>query len=134
MTDHCAMHVPYFSRQSCLPDTARLSSDLRESARWPFQESGKLLDQDALPADVTIIDISIGGMGVLVGEARREGEPCAISFDVPFQHARKRLNAWGKVTYCQPLNPACFKVGVRFRGFDMDSKIYIEELCGFESL
>lgn len=112
-----------------VPHGAPADAERRRHARRQLDQSGRMLDHDAAPIDITIVDISIGGLGILVSDARRKGDPCVISFNILIENRMRRINAWAKVVHCIQQGENSYRAGIRFCDHDPNSKSHIEELC-----
>lgn len=67
------------------------------------------------------IDLSTGGLSLILPKALVEQPNCAISFDVPLQYQPQRVLVSGRVISCQRKAPQSYRVGVQFVHADWDS-------------
>lgn len=84
---------------------------------------------DAIHREINTVDISPGGIGILVTEPLAAEVECVLAIDVLVSDAIKRINIWGKVVYCLCLGANQFRVGIRIRDADSISKMHITLLC-----
>ena len=101
---------------------------VRMSPRKALNLSGKLLDQDALPTRILLVDISKGGMGIVAGNPVMRGAPCAVAFDVELEGMQRRVNVWGKVVHSTMLKNGMCRIGVQNRDCDAQSRLIIEKI------
>jgi c-di-GMP-binding flagellar brake protein YcgR len=108
------------------------SAGQQERRRYPrkqFVVPAKLLHYDAVPREVQIQDISLGGMSLRSAHKMERGDPCATALDLSTPHCVVRINIWAKVRYCWQLEDNMYQVGIRFIDFDSFSKMHIEDIC-----
>ncbi len=105
------------------------AAELRAMPRKSLFGPGRLLVGDSIQREINTVDISLGGIGILVTEPLAAEDECVLAIDVLISDAIKRINIWGKVVYCLSLGVNQFKVGVRFKDADSISKMHITLLC-----
>jgi len=72
------------------------------------------------------IDISTGGLSLIVPEPIKIGQACAISFDVPAQHSKQRTLVRGTVASCVANDSDGYRVGIQHMESDPVSRQLIE--------
>jgi hypothetical protein len=110
-------------------ESVALPDEFRSSTRIVVNQSARLLDLHVNLHAITIVDISMGGLGILTSEAKQVGDSCAIAFEIVLGGVSIKVSAWAKIAYCIRLSDTRFRVGVKVREHDSRSQWDFEEIC-----
>lgn len=106
-----------------MSDKSAVSSaeDLRKSVRKVLLSQAIFVSQNLRVKSAITIDISTGGLSLMVPEPLQIGQACAISFDVPGKRSKQRTLISGTVASCIAKG-ASYRVGVHYVESDPVSK------------
>jgi c-di-GMP-binding flagellar brake protein YcgR len=104
--------------------TMQERSDRRAAVRYPATLT--LIDGTRLGAET--VDISHGGISVLVATGVRLAQVCAIDIRLQFDQVAHQILAMGPVVYCEPAAGGGFRAGIQLIAVDPASAQVIERL------
>jgi hypothetical protein len=94
----------------------------RQSIRKALLSKAIFISLNVTAKFASTIDLSVGGLSVTLPAPLAVGQLCAISFDVPIEHAQQRALISGRVTSCVERDAQDYRVGIRFVQADATSK------------
>lgn len=104
------------------------SNEARRFPRKPVAVPARLLLSGAEANDVSTVDISEAGVGIIAVAALNAGSSCVVALDLHADNGRRRINAWGEVVYTQQIGPNRYRSGIRFTDMDSFSRLCIRKL------
>jgi c-di-GMP-binding flagellar brake protein YcgR len=102
-----------------------IAKDLRKSARKILLSNAIFVSQNIRLKSAITIDISTGGMSLVLPVSLAVGQSCAISFDVPDQHSKQRILINGTIVSCIAKGEA-YRIGVHYIETDPISRQLIQ--------
>lgn len=100
----------------------------RRFARKALAQPARLLLSGSRPDEVSTLDISEGGVGLIAVAALEAGTSCVVALDLHVDNDRRRINAWGEVVYSTRVGPGRYRTGIRFTDMDSYSSLCIRKL------
>ena len=88
--------------------------DLRTEARKVLRCAARIALNDARQIKGRTIDISMGGISMMLDEPFTVPQQCAIAFDAPVGGKIVNINVTAKSTYCTCVGTSGFRVGFQF--------------------
>ncbi|WP_151636570.1 PilZ domain-containing protein [Noviherbaspirillum aerium] len=83
------------------------------------------------PVRCRTLDISLGGLSLMLSEQLRVGQECTIGFEAPLDGKMVRVMGQGKVVYSILAGADGFRVGMQFTNMDgANSKIVAQLMMG----
>ena len=98
----------------------------RQSVRRVLLSNAIFIALDVSSQVARTIDLSIGGMSLILPQPLPIGQVCAVTFDVPYDQSKQRALVSGRVASCIPDGNNAYRVGVRFVQADAISKQLIK--------
>lgn len=123
----CCAALDVFPTVIISPSRTESAPEQRKSLRKEFCHTGKILVQGSAALPFRTVDISVGGIGGIVGEPFATGSKCAIALDLPIESKTRRINAWGEIVHCDA-TALKFRVGIKYQDFDSLSRLYLFQL------
>lgn len=99
---------------------------MRQSARRTLLGSAIFIALDVSSRLARTIDLSVGGMSLILPQPLPIGRVCAVTFDVPYDKEKQRALVSGRVVSCIPDGNNAYRIGVRFVQADPVSKQLIK--------
>ena len=85
----------------------------------------------ASPKRARTLDISLGGLSLMIGEQLRPGQECTVGFEAPLNGKTVRVMGSAKVVYSILSGNDGFRVGLQFVKLDAaNSKLVAELMMG----
>lgn len=111
-----------------MPDKSSTGSpkDLRKSVRKVLLSHAIFVSENLRLKSAVTIDVSTGGLSLIVPEALAIGQACAISFDVPGKLSKQRTLIRGTVASCIAKGADGYRVGVHYVESDPVSRQLIQ--------
>ena len=82
----------------------------------------------AAPLHARTLDISIGGICMIIGEELHTGQECAIGFETPLNGKMVRVTAAARVVYSILSGTEGFRTGMQFVRLDEENHRIVAEL------
>lgn len=105
-----------------------MKSDTRSFPRKIMRCALTLVVPGAAPIRARTLDISLGGISVMVGEQLRVGQNCTVGFEAPLNGKPVRVTATAKVIYSILSGTDGFRVGLEFVHLDPANHKIVAEL------
>lgn len=80
------------------------------------------------PVRCRTLDISLGGLSMLVGEQLRVGQECTVGFEAPLNGKMVRVMGQGKVVYSILAGADGFRIGMQFINIDAANSKTVAQL------
>jgi hypothetical protein len=104
------------------------SIEARRFTRKAVAVPARLLLSGAEENDVSTVDISESGVGIIAAAALNAGSSCVVALDLHADNGRRRINAWGEIVYTKQVGPDRYRSGIRFTDMDSYSRLCIRKL------
>jgi c-di-GMP-binding flagellar brake protein YcgR len=104
-----------------------MKSDTRSFPRKILRCAVIVAVPGAAPMRGRVLDISLGGISVIVPEQLRAGLGCGVDFEAPLNGKPVRVTATVKVIY-SILGADGFRVGLEFQNLDPTNHKHVAEL------
>lgn len=98
--------------------TPQMKSEIRIFPRKIFRCPAKLAVLGSEPVQARAVDISLGGLSVIVSGQLHIGQICNVDFEVPLNGKTVRVMVTAKVVYCILGETDGFRVGLQFMQLD----------------
>lgn len=108
--------------------TAVSTEELRKHPRTSFSQSAKILVQGSAASDCRTMDVSSGGISVLVSESIDVGSSCLLSMETRIDSRVRKINLWGKIVYCD-VDGDAFRIGIQYRDYGSMGRLCLQQLC-----
>lgn len=105
-----------------------MDENQRVYPRKPLRCIAKVMAQGGQPLTGRTVDLSMGGVCLLLPEELRKGMPCAISFEVPIHGEMRRFSGLGRVAYCVLSGTDGFRTGLQFMQLDAANTKILNQL------
>lgn len=96
-------------------------SEQRKAARKILLGRAVFASPELTVSSALTIDLSTGGLSLILPKALGDQPNCAVSFDVPLEYQPQRVLVSGRVISCEKKAPQSYRVGVQFIHADWDS-------------
>jgi len=90
------------------------SKDLRAESRKVLRCTARIVLNNATQIKGRTLDISMGGISVMLDEPLAVQQQCSIEFDAPVGGKIVNVNVMAKSTYCTCVGTSGFRVGFQF--------------------
>ena len=107
------------------PVVAKVANDMRKSVRKILLSHAIFVSQKLRLKSAVTVDISTGGLSLIVPEPLEIGRACAISFDVPGEASMERTLIQGTIASCVAKEDG-YRIGVHYVQSDPVSKQLIQ--------
>lgn len=104
--------------------------EVRAYPRKVFRCRAKLLVEDKLPMRAWTVDISIGGISLMLAEPIDPGQYCIVKFDAVVDGISRRFSAMAKSIYSVCSYTGKYRTGFQFPGLSMANASFIDKLEG----
>jgi c-di-GMP-binding flagellar brake protein YcgR len=94
-----------------------MAEEQRKFPRRPLKRAARVVTRDAPPVEGTTIDVSAGGLCLVLPRQLPVGAPCAVSFDIPVNAFKQTVSAVSRVTWAICSTDG-FKTGLQFVEID----------------
>jgi c-di-GMP-binding flagellar brake protein YcgR len=94
-----------------------MAEEQRKFPRRPLKRAARVITRDAPPTEGVTIDVSSGGMCVMLPRQLAPGTACAVSFDIPVNAFKQSVSAVAKVAW-SICSSEGFKTGLQFSEID----------------
>jgi c-di-GMP-binding flagellar brake protein YcgR len=98
--------------------TSLMKSEIRNFPRKIFRCQAKLALSGTAPVQARTVDISLGGLSLVVPGQLHIGQTCDVEFEAPLNGKTVRVIASGKVVYCIHGETDGFRIGLQFMQLD----------------
>lgn len=100
---------------------------MNDAPSAPQKRSGHVTSA-ASPAHARTLDISLGGVSLMLGEQLRPGQECTVGFEAPVSGKTVRVMGLAKVVYSILSGNDGFRVGLQFVKLDAANSKSVAEL------
>lgn len=94
-----------------------MAEEQRKFSRRPLKRAARVITRNAAPVEGTTIDVSAGGLCLLLDRQIAPGTPCAVSFDIPVNAFKQSVSAVARVAW-SICSTDGFKTGLQFTEID----------------
>lgn len=94
-----------------------MGEEQRKYPRRPLKRRARVIARNGPPIEGSTLDVSSGGMCLILPQQLAPGMPCAISFDLPVNAFKQTVSAVARVAW-SVCGTQGFKTGVQFTEVD----------------
>ena len=89
-------------------------SDKRSTPRSTFRRTGLVITEQGYTLSIKTVDISAGGLCILVSDPLQPGANCMVKFELPLADTLYRFGAMARITHCTCAGLDGFRAGLQF--------------------
>ena len=105
-----------------------MKSETRNYPRKVLRCQARIVLPGMAPMRARTIDVSLGGLCLVVAEQLRVGQACDVGFEAPLNGKMVRVIASAKVAYCILSGTEGFRIGLQFMQLDAANNKTLAEL------
>jgi len=94
-----------------------MSEEQRKFPRRPLKRAARIITRNSPPIQGMTLDVSAGGMCLVLERQLPAGAPCAVSFDIPVNAFKQSVSAVARVAWSICSSDG-FKTGLQFTEID----------------
>jgi Tfp pilus assembly protein PilZ len=103
-------------------------SQARAEIRRPLRKRAQLSIERQILLDAQTVDISHGGVCIMLDRPVPIGQNCSVTVDVFFKDQQRKINLEGKVVYCMLKGMDGYRTGIRLMQLDDEGMRYVSSL------
>ncbi|HJV74851.1 MAG TPA: PilZ domain-containing protein [Noviherbaspirillum sp.] len=95
-----------------------MSSETRSAPRKALRAHARVVLPGAAPLRAKTIDVSMGGVSIIVAEQIPVGQKCTVAFEAPFNGTMVRVVAVARIVYSILKGTDGYRTGMQFVEID----------------